>query len=99
MVDIDHFKAVNDNHGHAKGDIVLKEVAAILSSQARSKDLVCRYGGEEFCVVLPNTNLDETVQAAQRLREAIEAACPGGLAVTASLGVSTTAPGRASPAS
>ena len=97
MVDIDHFKAVNDNHGHATGDAVLREVAAILSSQARSKDLVCRYGGEEFCVVLPNGGLEATVQVAQRFREAIEAGCPGGLAVTVSLGVSTTALGPREP--
>ncbi len=91
MVDIDHFKLINDRHGHASGDQVLMAVGALLRTTARSGDLVCRYGGEEFCVLLPQVTLDEAAGTAERFRRAIEEAGPGGLAISASLGVSTSA--------
>ncbi len=90
MLDIDHFKSINDNHGHAMGDEVLKGVAKAATSQLRKMDTIGRYGGEEFCVILPNTDLDNAVQAAERFRSTIEAQDFSGIKVTASLGVATT---------
>jgi diguanylate cyclase (GGDEF)-like protein/PAS domain S-box-containing protein len=92
MVDIDHFKSVNDNHGHAMGDHVLQRVAQALTNTARKGDLVCRYGGEEFCVLLPHTDMEHAHQAAQRIRAAVEALQIGSLRVTASLGVASKGP-------
>ncbi|MCA9185267.1 MAG: sensor domain-containing diguanylate cyclase [Pirellulaceae bacterium] len=96
MVDVDHFKSINDTYGHAMGDEVLRRVAGTLLSSAREYDLVCRYGGEEFCVMLPHTDLDGARQAAERFRLAIER-LPFNidLTVTASLGVSDTSCGPA----
>jgi diguanylate cyclase (GGDEF)-like protein len=73
LVDIDHFKRINDNLGHAAGDEVLRVVAQVLKEQAREVDRVARYGGEEFCVLLPHTDHDGALQAAERLRAAIHA--------------------------
>ncbi len=72
MVDIDHFKAVNDTYGHSVGDKVIKNVAAILKSNTRDVDLVSRYGGEEFCVVLPNIQIEMAAGIADRIRREIE---------------------------
>jgi diguanylate cyclase (GGDEF)-like protein len=71
MIDIDHFKRVNDEHGHAAGDFVLFAVAQVLKARLRPTDLVARYGGEEFTVVLPTTPLDGAVCAAERVRRGI----------------------------
>jgi diguanylate cyclase (GGDEF)-like protein len=73
MVDIDHFKAVNDSHGHAVGDAVLVSVADLLRNAAREVDQVARVGGEEFCLLLPHTDLDGAMQVARRTREAVRA--------------------------
>lgn len=91
MVDVDHFKSVNDNHGHAVGDEVLKRVSATIQEIARESDTVCRYGGEEFCVLLPNSDVEQARMVAERLRIAIEALEFEQLSVTASLGVSDIA--------
>jgi diguanylate cyclase (GGDEF)-like protein len=92
MVDIDHFKRVNDEHGHPVGDQVLRDVARGLQSAMRDADLCARYGGEEFVVVLPATNIDGALESAERLRQEIEnlAMVAGGkrLRVTVSIGVS-----------
>jgi len=72
MVDIDHFKAVNDRHGHPAGDTVLKHVAHTLRSTARSGDLVARYGGEEFAILMPGTDESNALLAAERMRPAID---------------------------
>jgi diguanylate cyclase (GGDEF)-like protein/PAS domain S-box-containing protein len=88
MVDIDHFKSINDTHGHSTGDQVLQRVAATLRERARENDLVCRYGGEEFCVLLPHTDLDEAMVIAERLRERIAEQSRAVLPITASLGLS-----------
>ena len=73
MVDIDHFKTVNDQHGHPIGDQVLVQVAATLNSHIRQQDLCCRYGGEEFLFLLPGSNQDGCLATADRLRLAVEA--------------------------
>lgn len=97
MIDIDHFKAVNDKYGHLIGDAVLKEVAGLLSRHVRGVDRVCRYGGEEVAVILPETTLDEAQRFAERLRRTVasyhfhvgESAV---LALTVSVGVAATPP-------
>lgn len=72
MLDIDFFKNVNDTYGHAVGDIVLKEVAKTIGKQLRESDIPCRYGGEEFAILLPFTKIEEAHRVAQRLRSAVE---------------------------
>lgn len=94
MVDLDHFKRINDTHGHLVGDDVLSDVGALLRGMVRSVDLVARYGGEEFVVVLPETPAAGALTFAERLRERIEDHvfgdyAPLGLRLTASIGVST----------
>lgn len=71
MLDIDHFKQVNDQHGHATGDIVLRGFAATISHLLRHSDLAGRYGGEEFCVCLPGLSLQDSLIVAERLRSAV----------------------------
>jgi two-component system cell cycle response regulator len=93
MIDLDHFKLVNDTYGHLIGDDVLREVAAILQAAIRSVDVVARFGGEEFVVVLPETPLSGAIIFAERLRVAISAhpfndgSVGGPLTVTVSVGV------------
>lgn len=89
MVDVDHFKSVNDTHGHAVGDQVLQKVAAELQRQARQGDIVARYGGEEFAILLTHTDLAAGEEAAEKFRRALEALQFPNLRVTASLGVSS----------
>jgi two-component system chemotaxis response regulator CheY len=72
MVDCDFFKRINDIHGHLAGDAVLKEIAALLRSFSRSSDLICRYGGEEFCVLLPGCNEKTAWDWAERIRKQLE---------------------------
>lgn len=97
MVDVDHFKSVNDNHGHSAGDEVLRVVARAIEESARDSDIVCRYGGEEFCVLLPNADTSEAWEVAERLRLAIEQLQLEKLSVTASLGVSSIGLGANDP--
>ena len=72
MIDLDHFKRINDTYGHLVGDDVLRELAGILTSAIRSVDMVARYGGEEFVVVLPETGAEGAIAFAERIRERIE---------------------------
>jgi diguanylate cyclase (GGDEF)-like protein len=72
MIDIDHFKRLNDTYGHQAGDIVLRDVAAMLTRDLREIDTAARYGGEEFILLLPETNLQGAMLVAHRLRHAIE---------------------------
>jgi two-component system, cell cycle response regulator len=72
MADIDHFKKVNDQHGHLVGDRALRWVATTLQNELRSMDFLCRYGGEEFCAILPETNQPGAARAAERIRSALE---------------------------
>jgi two-component system cell cycle response regulator len=88
MIDIDHFKRLNDEHGHQAGDEVLRNVAAALSCECRDFDTAARYGGEEFAVVLPGSGPDEARVIAERLRQAV-AAAPAAVPITASAGVAT----------
>jgi diguanylate cyclase (GGDEF)-like protein len=74
MLDIDHFKALNDTHGHHIGDQVLREVSAVLMKEMREVDTAARYGGEEFVIVLPETNTAGAIQVANRVRRAVEQA-------------------------
>jgi diguanylate cyclase (GGDEF)-like protein/PAS domain S-box-containing protein len=97
MVDVDRFKSINDTHGHGVGDQVLQQVAELLRSLVRKSDLLCRYGGEEFCILLPHVDLDEAVQAAERFRAGIEEHRCSGIAVTASFGVSAVSLGAREP--
>jgi len=90
LLDLDHFKAVNDTHGHAVGDAVLKDVAEVLMREIRHDDLACRWGGEEMLAILRNCDLASAEERAVKLRAAIAAARTGdvpGLRVTASIGV------------
>ena len=73
MCDIDHFKAVNDTYGHNAGDAVLRHVAAMLESNVRKDDVVYRWGGEEFIILLSDTDLDGAAATAEKVRAAIEA--------------------------
>ena len=71
MIDIDHFKQFNDTRGHPAADVVLSEVAQLFSSSVRREDLVCRYGGEEFMIMLPEADLETTCQRAEAIREKV----------------------------
>jgi len=71
FIDFDHFKAVNDTHGHLVGDAVLKKVADIIQSCVREVDICGRFGGEEFCILMPNTQAEEAKVVAERIRESI----------------------------
>lgn len=72
MLDVDHFKSINDTYGHAVGDVVLTAVAATISKHVRTTDLVGRYGGEEFMVAIPVVNIDDLKVTAENLRTAIK---------------------------
>lgn len=95
MADIDHFKKVNDTHGHQAGDDVLRKIGQRFLANVRPKDIVCRTGGEEFVVIMPDTPGEHARAAAERIRNAVAAAgfdVPGAglkLAITVSAGVST----------
>lgn len=94
IVDIDHFKAINDNYGHASGDLVLQHLASILSAQVRHEDVVARWGGEEFVLMLAGTKLERATQIAEKARLAIAQAIIDinghKHSVTASFGVATS---------
>jgi diguanylate cyclase (GGDEF)-like protein len=89
LIDVDHFKRINDTHGHLSGDDVLGAVAGILRSRLRTRDFVARYGGDEFLVLLPATELEEAAMVAEDLRATVAATRFGvvGLEVSLSIGV------------
>jgi len=74
MLDLDFFKQINDAYGHEAGNAVLRETARIIKAGTRAMDIACRYGGEEFAVILPSTSLEGAVRIAQRIRRAIKRA-------------------------
>jgi two-component system, cell cycle response regulator len=98
MIDIDHFKRVNDTQGHSGGDVVLKEVSGVIRLSTRSEDLVARYGGEEFVVALPIASLEHATERAERIRHNLlkmRIAVNGmSLRVTASIGLAFAPPSR-----
>ena len=98
MLDIDHFKCINDTHGHSAGDEVLKAVAASIKGQLRNVDMVFRYGGEEFLILLSNTGREAAAMVGERLRFATQAkeylADGKSIELTVSLGCSTLLPGE-----
>lgn len=92
LADLDHFKSVNDTYGHDRGDQVLAGFAKLFAQSGRGDDVPARFGGEEFVMLLPNCAQALAVERAERLLEALRALRPGGLDVTASIGVSSVAP-------
>jgi diguanylate cyclase (GGDEF)-like protein len=98
MLDIDHFKHINDTHGHSAGDEVLKAVAASIKNQLRNVDMVFRFGGEEFLILLSNTSREAAAMVGERLRFAVQAeeysADGHSIELTVSLGCSTLLPGE-----
>ncbi len=99
MLDIDHFKRINDTWGHAAGDVVLQELASRIDVQVRASDVAARYGGEEFIILLPDTDKESAISTAERIREAVKASpyeLPNGesITVTASIGIAGTSPER-----
>lgn len=96
LIDIDRFKLFNDNHGHSAGNAILAGVAKMIHQHAREKDIACRFGGEEFVVILPGAGIDGTEKFAQRVRQAIEESTfetdTGTLGVTVSIGVACHVP-------
>lgn len=100
MFDVDHFKLVNDQEGHLAGDALLAGVSRHLAQALRSTDIKCRYGGDEFLIILPDTPTLGAQQVAECLRKEIatlDAASNRAVAITASLGVATAAPGEWNP--
>jgi diguanylate cyclase (GGDEF)-like protein len=99
MLDIDHFKAFNDSHGHPQADTALQEVANVIAGCVRTTDTAYRYGGEEFCILLRETSAEEGVHFAERLRQRIEKRFASGAAagITASFGVADFSPETPSP--
>ena len=90
MLDLDNFKKLNDEHGHAKGDAVLRDVAAQIIGALRPSDVVCRYGGEELVAILPDCSLEDAVEKAEILRERIESlSASHECQISASLGVAS----------
>jgi diguanylate cyclase (GGDEF)-like protein len=104
MSDIDHFKLFNDRYGHAVGDQVIKSVAKCLGTDLREVDMLCRYGGEEFCIMLPNSTVKQAFDVAERLRSAIENHAGAavrdipGIRITSSFGVASIKLGAKDPA-
>lgn len=97
MLDVDHFKRVNDTWGHAAGDAVLRELALRIETQVRASDVAARYGGEEFVVLLPNTEVESAKLLAERIRNTISATpfdlpCGETVTITVSIGISEVRP-------
>ena len=90
MIDVDHFKLVNDNYGHAAGDAVLCGITRVLRAQIRATDFLGRYGGEEFLVLMPDTGPEGALKVAEKLRATVEASVRRPQPVTISIGVATT---------
>jgi diguanylate cyclase (GGDEF)-like protein len=95
VADIDHFKRINDRHGHPVGDAVLRDVAYAMRSELRAFDLIYRLGGEEFAILLPGADLEKTQEIAERLRVAVASSSTGGVSVTMSFGAGAVSGGDA----
>ena len=94
MVDIDHFKAINDQHGHDTGDRILQRIAEIMKSRIRVQGTMARWGGEEFLVIVESVTRDESGSIAESLRQMIEAGTDDILKTTISIGVAHSASGQ-----
>lgn len=95
MMDIDHFKTINDTYGHETGDDILAKVGEMFKAYTRAEDKVYRYGGEEFCVIMPKTGKEEAIKAGERLREVLSSYSENGLPkFTMSAGVSNYSAGE-----
>jgi two-component system, cell cycle response regulator len=92
MIDIDDFKKLNDEHGHQEGDRVLAALAAAIEGTARESDICCRYGGEEFAIILPSTTAAEATALAERLQERLRREPPNGRQLTVSVGAACSGP-------
>lgn len=92
IIDIDHFKKVNDTYGHQTGDYVLEKMASILKLQSRQEDIAARYGGEEFILLLPNTGISESKNIAEKLRQSIAYSTWEMGQITVSIGIATFIP-------
>jgi len=101
LMDLDHFKGINDTFGHQTGDAVLRGTASLLVESLRSSDFPARYGGEEFAVILPHTSRDHAALLAERIRARVEnrnfGECQGEVRMTVSAGVAALAPGATQP--
>ena len=89
MFDVDHFKRFNDEHGHDQGDRVLQSMGKVVKNLMRTLDVPCRYGGEEFLVILPETNIEGAMSIAERARKTVANTEVDGLSVTISIGVAS----------
>ena len=102
LIDIDHFKIINDSFGHAAGDAVLKQFAAIAGAGTRGADVLGRLGGEEFLMVLPDTDIQGALNSAERIRAAVQASTfqglPAGRGLTVTAGVARSMPGESASA-
>ncbi|MDH5409645.1 MAG: diguanylate cyclase, partial [Gammaproteobacteria bacterium] len=90
VIDLDHFKQVNDTYGHATGDIVLHQIGKLLKQLSRKEDFAARFGGEEFVMLLCHCHISHALEKAEMIRQKIEALKPAGLVITASIGVAST---------
>jgi diguanylate cyclase (GGDEF)-like protein len=90
MIDIDDFKGLNDRYGHQEGDRILAMIGKLIDGATRESDICCRYGGEEFAVILPSTDASEAGTLADRLRATLAKSLPGGRRVTVSIGVASS---------
>ena len=101
VIDVDHFKSVNDRHGHAVGDGVLRALAASLLAVLRSSDVACRFGGEEFVILMPGADERVAMGRAETLRQTVESRpvriADATVAITVSIGVASASPGDARP--
>ena len=89
MRDVDNFKIFNDSYGHQTGDQLLKELAYIAQNHIRENDILVRYGGEEFFIIMPNCTPRQASEVAERIRSSLEKDMTSGHKITASLGIST----------
>ncbi len=89
VLDIDHFKHINDTYGHTRGNDVLKKFGQLISSSFRSEDLVARYGGEEFVVLMAHAPIEHALEKAEELRKYIESHLIEGLKITISIGIAS----------
>ena len=89
LIDLDHFKQINDTRGHLVGDIVLEHFGEMLKKNCRGEDFAARYGGEEFLLLLPHCDIEGAMMKAELIRQQAEQLMPDGIPITASIGVTT----------